>query len=481
MEKSSTLGELEDYSNMQYSMVTSTPNSVVEDENEVSHSGQEMEDNSSEGNPHEVQEVLKVNNEGKTQVTQNELREEKVPDTPSGLISMMRKTIESNTKKRKYNLTPEKSSQKLTQEQAEIADVVFEGLLGIMNDYLNDFEVKLSNRMNVAQRSQKDEYEAALNRQTKEIEMMGEELNMVREQNVILEGRLTRSEKLVEDMREQLLQQQARSMRDNLVFFNIPEQHDENTEAVLKKFLTDEMKVSASDMENIKFDRVHRTGQKAPSWNRIIVAKFNPSHGKDLVLRHAKNLDKSKKFGVNEQLPRELEERKKRLLPKFKEAKTERKNPKWSVDRLIIDNRVTKVERDTIRDINTNTTEVAKGMRVKRAPPMTYNKTSFQGHTTPIACQDDIIPALHAVYADSRVARATHNTYAYRLKAGNIITEHYEDDGDYGAGRQLLKLLKDKNITNRIVCVSSWSGGTHLGRARFGHLVESAKLVLESD
>ena len=184
---------------------------------------------------------------------------------------------------------------------------------------------------------------------------------------------------------------------------------------------------------------------------------------------------------MNEQLPRELEERKKQLLPKFREARSNHKNPKWSLDKLVINSSVTKVQRDSTRDININTTEIASGMKVKRSPPMSHNNSSYQGHTTKLTTQDDIMPALHATYKDTRVARATHITYAYRLQSGNQVTEHYEDDGDHGAGRHLLNLLKEKGITNRLVCVSTWSGGMRHGRARFVHILEAAERVLKTD
>ena len=184
-----------------------------------------------------------------------------------------------------------------------------------------------------------------------------------------------------------------------MFYANIPEpEARENTEATLWNFLIKEMKISSENMKKIGFDWVHRTGQKVNGKPRLIIAKFNPSLGKELVLKHGKNLDKRKNFGVNVQLPRELEERRKQLLPKFRETRNNQKPAKWSLDKLIIDNKVEKIERDTMRDINTITTEVAKDMKIKRAPPMTHNKSSFQGHATVISSQDDIIPALHAIY-----------------------------------------------------------------------------------
>ena len=285
---------------------------------------------------------------------------------------------------------------------------------------------------------------------------------------------------MISDMQEELLQLQARSMRDNLVFYNIQELPNENTHQVLRNFLKNEMRISDQDQQDIYVDRVHRVGKKNQYHTRPIVAKFSTTYAKQLILGHTRNLDQRKNFGVNDQLPRELEERKKRLLPKFKEAKRQQKNPRWSVDKLVIGGQVTQVKKDKVADININTSDVALQLQdtAKHSPPKTYNNSSFQCHHVAVNTQDDIVPALHVLYADSRIARATHNIYAYRLQNGNSITEHYEDDGEWGAGRVLLNLLKDNNITNRLVCVTRWYGGTHLGKTRFRYIEEAGRDAL---
>ena len=239
--------------------------------------------------------------------------------------------------------------------------------------------------------------------------------------------------------------------------------------------MRDELKINEDNMSNIEFDRVDRMGLKSANRKRPIVAKFNPPEGRRIVLDHVKNLDRTKRFGINEQLPRVLEERKKSLLPKFKQAKRDKKNPKWQLDKLVIGKSVSKAHKDKVVDINTDTTTVASTMKVRHAPPKTYGGSSFRGHHVPVTSQDDIIPALHAIYSDDRVASASHNIYAYRLQNG---MEHCEDDGEWGAGRILLQLLKDNGITDQLVCVTRWYGGQNLGRARFDHIKEAAKDTL---
>ena len=212
---------------------------------------------------------------------------------------------------------------------------------------------------------------------------------------------------------------------------------------------------------------------------RILVAKFISRDDKDIILKPAKNLDKRKKYGISNQLPRELEERKKQLLPVYKEAREKQLNPKWSNDKLIIGNNVRSVKKDHIADINLNSTHVATSLKVTRSPPLIVDKNTYQGHITKVSSYDDVIPAIQATYASISTARADHNIYAYRLqsRSGGLI-EHFEDDREWGAGKKILELLRSQNITNKLVCVSRWYGGHHPGKARHDDITKAARQAI---
>ena len=65
-------------------------------------------------------------------------------------------------------------------------------------------------------------------------------------------------------MKESIIDFQARSMRDNLVFSGIPEQADEDPELTIKNFIQTHLKLPANAVKNITFHRVHRLGGKRP-------------------------------------------------------------------------------------------------------------------------------------------------------------------------------------------------------------------------
>jgi len=316
----------------------------------------------------------------------------------------------------------------------------------------------------------------SLTSQEKDIRLMEKENAELRNKHQILEGRLTRAEKEISDLKEQLTMQEARSMQDNLKFYGIKENENENCEETITTFLREKMKINEQDILKIHFDRVHRTGERNKDGKRVIVAKLTSTEGKNLILRHGRNLERHSGYGVSEQLPRVLAERKKQLLPSFKKAKEQQKKPRWSLDKLVVGKSVHTVPKDTVRDVNLNIVEKALLLRreTKHAPPIVKKGNTFQGHRTSVKCQDDIVPALHGLYADSRIARASNNPYAYRIKTSDSVIEHYEDDGEWGAGQKLLAMMKEKDIKDTFLCVSRWSDSKYIGSVRFDLIMEAA-------
>ena len=124
----------------------------------------------------------------------------------------------------------------------------------------------------------------------------------------------------------------------------------------------------------------------------------------------------------------QLQNRKQSLMPRFKEATSKSQKSRWLNDKLLMEDKLISAHQDKVRDINMNIVERAMELKAKSTPPKTQQLSTFQGHAIPITCQDDTIPALRAVQADPRIARAEHNIYAYRLGVKDNLLEHYDDD-----------------------------------------------------
>ncbi|KAM9704524.1 uncharacterized protein ACNS7B_015206 isoform 1-T2 [Menidia menidia] len=138
-------------------------------------------------------------------------------------------------------------------------------------------------------------------------------------------------------IKETVIDLQARSMRDNLVFSGIPEQPDEDPEHTIKNFIKTQLKLPEETVNNISFHRVHRLGGKRPDAHRPrpIVAKFE-HHKQKLVVRSRGRELKGTNFGVNDQFPREILDRRRVLFPIRKRFLEGGSRAVVSVDKLFV-------------------------------------------------------------------------------------------------------------------------------------------------
>ncbi|CAG2216217.1 unnamed protein product [Mytilus edulis] len=118
------------------------------------------------------------------------------------------------------------------------------------------------------------------------------------------------------DMKTKLTDIQCRAMKYNLIFTGLSEHRDENIEDKLRRFLYHEMKID----QRIEFSNVHRFGRRSENGKRPIVAKFLYFSDLEMVKKAGKHL-KGSDYGVNEQFPPEIEQRRRRLYPIMKEER----------------------------------------------------------------------------------------------------------------------------------------------------------------
>ena len=107
---------------------------------------------------------------------------------------------------------------------------------------------------------------------------------------------------------------ESRSIRDNLIFSNIPgEGINEDPEKQVRELISKTLLIR----DDVPFERAHRMGRFTQDRTRSIVVKFSRFEDKMIVLRNAFRL-KGSKVGINEQFPAKINERRKLLLPILK-------------------------------------------------------------------------------------------------------------------------------------------------------------------
>ncbi|MES9880359.1 MAG: hypothetical protein ABW185_05695 [Sedimenticola sp.] len=131
---------------------------------------------------------------------------------------------------------------------------------------------------------------------------------------------------------------EARSMRDNLLFYGIPESDQtENCEQLVKQVCTNKLHIP--EAAEMKFDRVHRLGQRSNNKTRPIVAKFH--HYTDRETIRTKSYDeqtglKQSNLGIGVQWPKQIRDTRKSLYPIMQREREKGNTVKMVRDKLFI-------------------------------------------------------------------------------------------------------------------------------------------------
>ena len=155
-----------------------------------------------------------------------------------------------------------------------------------------------------------------------------------------MEKMIKKMEKNENEQKERLLDLQCRQMRDNLILYNTQDARDESDEDCTNKLFTffyNDLEIMNGRM--IKFDRIHRLGRYSPIKRRPIIAKFCYYPDREMVRKAAKNLDGTQ-YSISQQFPKEINARRKALVPTLKSLKDEGKRAYISVDKLYVDERL---------------------------------------------------------------------------------------------------------------------------------------------
>ena len=147
-----------------------------------------------------------------------------------------------------------------------------------------------------------------------------------------------------DSMKKTMIDTQARSMRENLIFYGIPEVPKDETEDCqnsVKTLLSDKLGITITE-NNMEMDRAHRIGIRKEGINqkpRPIVVKFHKYTEKEKI-RKSSYMLKGTDYSIGEQFPKEIVDKRKLLVPVMKEAKKKGKTARLSYDKLYIDNKL---------------------------------------------------------------------------------------------------------------------------------------------
>jgi hypothetical protein len=100
---------------------------------------------------------------------------------------------------------------------------------------------------------------------------------------------------------------------------------------------------------------------------------------------------------------------------------------------------------------------------------ITEKKSVFVSRAVEVTSPDQAKKYLqHLLSTDKKVARATHNITAWRIRGtGGTNYQDCDDDGEDAAGGRVLHLMQLMDVWDVMVVVTRWYGGIRLGPDRF--------------
>ncbi|KAL9964014.1 hypothetical protein ACROYT_G027585 [Oculina patagonica] len=187
----------------------------------------------------------------------------------------------------------------------------------------------------------------------KSLQFAHESISKLSERVVAQEKTISELEKGVNELtksanfeKERAIKLESHSRRNNLIFYGIPEERNENsskTESTLFSFMENNLKLKEEDIDGISIERAHRLGKQNASDEkpRPIIAKFTFHKNKEIILSNARVLAGTD-FGISQDFPREIVEIRRGLVKVLKEAKKKGRDAKLIYDKLYIDGRLYK-------------------------------------------------------------------------------------------------------------------------------------------
>ena len=246
------------------------------------------------------------------------------------------------------NITRKVSSLEFTVKELKEKNIDIENSTQVMSDLFEDVKHNCSSNKT-------------------EIDTLKRRFEEVVERTSIRREELREHRQEQENMKTDITDLKCRSMKNNLIFTGLFESPREYTEGILREFIKNALGIE----EYIELGNVHRFGRReTPDRKpRPIVARFIYYRQLTLILQNAHKL-RGTYFGIREQFPAEVEEKRRTLYPVVRDCKQKGLRTKLVRDRLFIENKLY----DPSNDLN------SPHRQDRQTPPQRQYSDAAQGH-----------------------------------------------------------------------------------------------------
>ena len=338
----------------------------------------------------------------------------------------------------------------------------------LINDYKNQME---------SFTFEQDEFHKMMCEYNKSMKLMQDKVN-------VMSNLMVRQEAEIVQLKERQHQKDTKHMKSEIRISGLIDDGSSPTTQATN-FLKNNLKIQ----RDIPIEKAYRKGKGAVP---ALIVQFKDRGDKEVVYKNVKQLKGQKNandrpYGVSSNLPeRELEQdirkrmivQKNKNLPKHLQHKVSLTKGLLKVDGEEYKNAVQNLTAGDLLSLSGEDMLNSAVLDVGVGPVLTKEESVFHGFATTVDSVADVNRKyLHfkLKYADS-----THVMMAYRLPGSNVAyDEGYQDDGEWGGGRRLLKILNEEDQLSVALFVIRKYGGKRLGTDRFEMISETAKAAMK--
>lgn len=361
------------------------------------------------------------------------------------------------------------------------------GMINKLQDSVDGVMNKLSDQESAATTVKQSiaEVREDCSKNSSDIKSLEQELQETKGQLKLVQSIVIRQDEQIGFLRSRIVEMQQREMGGNIVISGIPETKNEKSLQSFNTFIQEELELQ----ELIPANRAFRVGAGS---SRPLIVELRHPESKRKIFGNASRLkgkvnSKGKPYFIADHLPEELNENRRHVNELFAENKKKPEDKKQDMSlkrgRLMIGDQVYEkmVRAPSASEILSPSApliETIDQLDIIKGDDGIRGKSRFISYA--VAIQD--VADVNAAYLKLKMefTQATHITCAFRLPGVKTHeNQDYCDDGEWGCGRTLLKVLKKEQILNIAVFLIRFYGGSHIGPARFDIFREFAREAIK--
>ena len=316
-------------------------------------------------------------------------------------------------------------------------------------------------------------------------EQLKTETKQLRDEQELMKSILIAKDKEIEQLKTQVMEQQTKSLQNNLLLHNVPEIPNEDCLLTVRNVLINETYLTEEMLQTMPIARAHRIGTPNTGSNkkpRLIVVTFTSLADRDTLLavwnvkpqkkplQTTQNQNFSTK--VTSHLPSEIMAQRSLNIQMIntmkKKAAGQTLDTKIVGTRAYVNNNLMRplVTKPSVEDLLSTTKEEKsqiQKLQSSTSHPVMELGSSFLAEAVKTTKIQQVRQAYKRVLLDPNRAKATHNILVY--KVGEDVG--WIEDGEFGAGRFLTTWLNKQKVENCAIIITRQYGGQHLGTRRY--------------